>query len=299
MKAKNSYYNVLNFFIASFYIIIFSWVYFYVPLSLKDSQWIYFIPLAGLLTYPLWILIHEAIHQTLFSNKKWNDLMGKILCLYFGAPFRIVQAGHLLHHGYNRTKEDINDVYNPKEQNKFVAAIKYYYWLILGLYVAEFFSNFIWILPQKAFYRLKEYFKSRSSIKFNLISFLILKINEVRVEGFINTIFYAFIFYLYGEKFYVFVLFLLVRGFIISLMDNLFHYGTPANLLISGYNLKIPRIFQYILMNGNFHGLHHEKPKIPWYNLEKEFTKLNKQFDGPLLPQIFRQFKGPKPVDTL
>jgi hypothetical protein len=102
-----------------------------------------------------------------------------------------------------------------------------------------------------------------------------------------------------AKSFNVFVLFLLVRGFIISLMDNVYHYGTPANLLISGYNLKIPRIFQYILMNGNFHGLHHEKPKIPWYNLEKEFIKLNKQFDGPLLPQIFRQFKGPKPVDTL
>ncbi|MDH6129719.1 hypothetical protein P3T39_006712 [Kitasatospora sp. GP82] len=49
-----------------------------------------------LLTTPFWSLVHEAIHGTLLTERSWNDSCGRVLAVLFGAPFAILEAGHLL-----------------------------------------------------------------------------------------------------------------------------------------------------------------------------------------------------------
>ncbi|GIX42340.1 MAG: hypothetical protein KatS3mg129_2073 [Leptospiraceae bacterium] len=290
LKSKYFYLNIL---LVLFYLMLFNWVYFYVPLKNKNSFLIYFVPLLGIFSYPLWILIHDAIHGILFYSKTANNILGRVLCIYFGSPFRILQGGHLLHHGYNRTNEDINEYYNPERESSILAYIRYYYWLLGGLYLSEFLCNLILFIPDSCLLKIKNFYKNRSRLKYNFIGFIILYKQEIRWDAFINLIFYSIIFYIYGLKFYLFISFLFIRGLIISLMDNVFHYGTQPNKVISGYNLKTSKFIQLLILNANYHGLHHQKPKIPWFFLEKEFIRTKNQYNSTLFKQLLKQFNGP------
>lgn len=286
-------YNIINSFIFLAFFIFWNWIYFFIPLFNKEEDFIYLIPFLGIFSYPLWIFIHEAIHGILFSNKFFNDLIGRIMSIYFGAPFRILQSGHLLHHGFNRTSQEILDYYNPNKVYPILAKIHYYFWIIGGLYITEFFSNFIWLLSKRILLKIRVYYKNHSQFKYKLLSLILLHYREIIFDALINSILYTTIFFLYGGKFYLFLLLLIIRGLIISLFDNVFHYGSPPKKIISGYNLKIIKPIQYFILNANFHGLHHRKPKIPWYLLEKEFYTMNLSYDGYLFKYIWKQFRGP------
>lgn len=288
-------YDYLNFFIVGLFLILWSFIYFIVPLNFINSDFIVYIPLLGILSYPFWVIIHDAIHTTLFTNPAFNNFYGRVISIFFGAPFRILQGGHLMHHGYNRTKEEITDYYDPDKSNKVFAYFKYYFWILGGLYIFEVLSNLIAFIPKSFMNKLKDYFKDRSSLKFNYISFILLHYRQIQMDAIFIILFYGLIFYLYGENYYIFLLFLMVRALTISIMDNVFHYGTEPDKVISGYNLKIPAIFKYIVFNGNLHGFHHIKPKIPWYNLENEFHKSNQTIDGILWKQLLKQLYGPIP----
>ncbi len=279
---------------------ILSFVYFIAPVWFKNQTEILILfSLMGLFPHPLWVLIHDSIHGVLFKNQKENDFWGKILSMYLGAPFRILQAGHLLHHGYNRTREEVTDLYNPHQTTKIIANIKYYFWILQGLYISEILSNFVFLIPSQYLSKLKNHHKGKSNLKYNLISFMIIREKEIKWEGFINVIFYSIIFLLYAENSYIFLMFLAFRGLMISLFDNVYHYGTKENDILFGYNLIIPNFLKFYFLNSNFHGLHHQKPKIPWFELENEFINMNKTFDGHLFPQLFRQLKGAIPNQKL
>lgn len=290
LKNRFELYNLL---IILLFLLLWNFIYFIVPLYFLRSDFVLYIPFFGILSYPFWIIIHEAIHSTLFSNLTLNNFFGRILCIYFGAPFRIFQGGHLMHHGYNRTEEEIIDYYDPEKSHKLIAYFKYYFWILGGLYIFEFLSNLIFFIPKKVMITLKEYFKNKSEIKFNYISFLLLYYRQIQFDAFLTMIFYGGIFYLYRENITIILSLLLVRAFIISIMDNVYHYSTEPNIIISGYNLKVPRFLKYMIFNSNFHGFHHLKPKVPWYNLENEFKKSHQKIDGPFFIHLIKQFKGP------
>src|SRR4051812_44268438 len=55
-----------------------------------------------LLTYPCWILIHEAIHSMLSAERVTNHLLGRLLSILHGSPFGVLRLVHLLHHKFNR-----------------------------------------------------------------------------------------------------------------------------------------------------------------------------------------------------
>ncbi|MCS7204400.1 MAG: fatty acid desaturase [Leptospiraceae bacterium] len=295
----NNKFFYINHLLILVYIIGLNFVYFISPIFLKHTEIFLWIPLLGIFSNPHWVLIHEAIHGVLFKNKSLNDFWGRVLSIYFGSPFRILQGGHLLHHAYNRTKAEVTDIYNPKETSKAVAIIRYYYWLLGGLYITELLVNFIALLPKSVFEKLKIYMKNRSIHKYNYASFILLNWKETKMDGIINILFYSIIFYLYGEFWYVFVGFLLVRGFMISMMDNVFHYGTEPNQISFGYNLKTLRLLEIYLLNANYHGFHHLKPKIPWYLLKTEWLKTNSNYHGNFAKQYFSQLKGPIPTPNL
>jgi fatty acid desaturase len=53
------------------------------------------------------ILMHEAAHRTLLSNRRWNDLVGNWLCAYpIWSDLHPYRGYHLQHHAKNWTKDD-------------------------------------------------------------------------------------------------------------------------------------------------------------------------------------------------
>lgn len=56
----------------------------------------------------LLLLGHEAIHDSLFRNRKLNDFVGAYICFGpVGVGFNIARAAHLDHHGYLLTERDV------------------------------------------------------------------------------------------------------------------------------------------------------------------------------------------------
>jgi fatty acid desaturase len=79
---------------------------FLLPLWLlpHDGAWGWTLASLVLLTTPYWSLIHEAIHGTMFTDRRWNDRCGRVLGVLYGSPFPLLKAGHLLHHRYSHTR---------------------------------------------------------------------------------------------------------------------------------------------------------------------------------------------------
>lgn len=295
---KNSYLTV-NLFLTFLYVAGNVFVLFFAPVFFSGSDALLLLALTGLLSNPHWVLIHEAIHGVLFKKKTSNDIAGRVLSIVFGSPFRVLQGGHLLHHGYNRTKEEITDYYNPREIPKWQAVAKYYFWILGGLYIAELLSNFLLLLPKALIEKLRSRYKETSPIRYNFFSFLVLRWEEAKIDAFLILLLFGVSFFLYGENWYALAVFLLLRGFVISIMDNVFHYGTEPNRVLFGYNLKTNRILEVYLLHANYHGFHHLKPKIPWYEIKDEWKRAGGEFHGNLFPQLVRQLRGPIPSTEL
>jgi fatty acid desaturase len=54
----------------------------------------------GILMNSVYAIIHEAEHAMLFPDRRWNDLAGAVMALFFPAPFHLIRQGHLAHHEY-------------------------------------------------------------------------------------------------------------------------------------------------------------------------------------------------------
>src|SRR5690349_14953188 len=65
----------------------------------------------GAVMNSVYSIIHEAEHGMLFSNRRWNDLAGAAMALFFPAPFHLIRQGHLGHHLRNRSDDEAFDFY--------------------------------------------------------------------------------------------------------------------------------------------------------------------------------------------
>ncbi len=92
-----------------------------------------------------------------------------------------------------------------------------------------------------------------------------------------------------------------LRGFVVSLQDNVAHYGAPAVVGAPAHNSHNARWASLFLLNQNLHGVHHDEPDVPWNRLLVAFLRagggntggyfalLMKQFSGPLVPSAAAQ----------
>ncbi len=50
---------------------------------------------------------------------------------------------------------------------------------------------------------------------------------------------------------------------------------------------------RWLVLNGNFHGVHHKAPQLSWRELPGTFAKDGAGFDGSWVAMVLRQFRGP------
>src|SRR5712691_6776898 len=77
-------------------------------------------------------LLHEAAHDHLHSSRMENALLGALAGSLFPASMSMVRVTHAIHHCYNRTDEEIFDLYYPRDN----MLRKYVQWYtpLLGLF---------------------------------------------------------------------------------------------------------------------------------------------------------------------
>src|SRR5215471_1392000 len=93
----------------------------------RDARWGFAILPLALLNNPLWALVHEAIHSVFHGSERCNRAAGRVLSIFFGAPFHILRLTHLSHHKFNRSPlERGTEIYDSALTSKARAATFYY-----------------------------------------------------------------------------------------------------------------------------------------------------------------------------
>jgi fatty acid desaturase len=288
----------LNFSLGGLHVVVNLYQFFFLPLFLLPSSpwWALTLLPAAALNNPFWSLLHEAIHDMFHPSRRVNRAAGRLLAIFFGSPFLILRLSHLLHHKLNRSPVEATELYAPEKTSKRRASLGYFAHILGGLYLLELASPLMFFLPRIALRRLERKYFSGADLPGNLMRGLMRDeaIREMRLDGLVILSLLAASAASYGAYWPLLAAVLLARAFLISFLDNVYHYGTPIDDTFYARNLSLPAVCSAGLLNFNLHGIHHRNPAIPWIGLPRVFRQQSMQFEGHYFSAAFRQFDGPR-----
>ncbi len=297
--------NTLNYSLAAMHIFVNISQFFILPLYfLPKSMWwgLILVPFAAL-NNALWALIHESIHDLFNSSNRINLAVGRLLSIFFGSPFHVLRLTHLSHHRFNRSPlEKGTEIYDPEEVSRVKASFRYFFYILCGLYLLEVFSTLLFFLPPNVFRKMGQRLVDRGNMQEKWLARKFMNdkwIREIRIDGIAICLIFGLSAFCYGENWKLLAGLLSVRALFISLLDNVYHYRTPLNITISGYNLWLPRIFSTLLLNFNLHRVHHGNPSVPWAKLPEFFAQHSERFDCNFFTAVLYQLCGPVPPSEL
>lgn len=292
-----------NLCLASFYAAVNLYQFFILPLVLlpKNPHWAWTLLPLALFTNPFWSLIHEAIHDLFHPNRAANGFAGRLLAVMFGAPFRILRVSHLLHHKLNRLPVEGTEYFDRRKSTRASAAPGYYFQILLGLYLVELVSPLFFSLPRRWLQAFKDkYLPGRSVSAILMQNWLSADaLREIRVDGLCAYSWLALSLYCYGAHWPLLVALVTARAFLISFLDNLYHYETPVGDIFYAKNLRLPTPLSVVLLNFNLHGIHHINPAISWIDLPTAFRVQAAEFQGGYVSAALRQLRGPLALQDL
>ncbi|PJZ51277.1 fatty acid desaturase family protein [Leptospira adleri] len=261
-----------------------------------SSPWSIWILLffSAIFSYTLWALIHECVHGNFSNSRAESHLAGRILCILFGTPYQVAKTAHLMHHKFNREEGERIEFIEPNGIPVSIQKFFYYLKLLQGTYFLEVAGGFLLSLPlsfsipfaEKYFSRLpvqKAFFKQIQKPEI---------VRELRIDSFWILFLFGIAFLFSGPFFWVLVSVLILRGFIVSVLDHSYHYGKDIDDSYSSYNLGVPKVLSFLFLNFNYHRIHHFFPGCPWNRLPDQFAKTKDRMDLSLFRQTFRQFRG-------
>jgi fatty acid desaturase len=291
-----------NLLLAAFYVLVNVFQFVFLPTWLlpNDIRWGFALLPLALLTNPFWSLIHEAIHDLLHPNRRLNGMIGRLLSVMFGSPFRILRSSHLLHHKLNRAPIEGTEYYERGNTPVVFAALGYYWQIFGGLYLVELLSPLLFFLPRSWLETLK------GGVRAESVSGILLRnwsqdraAKEIRVDGTLVILWFALGFFCYGRNWLLLLLALAARGFLISFLDNVYHYRTPVNDVLYASNLWLPKLLAKPLLNFNLHGIHHRHPSLPWKQLPAAFQEQAQIYQANYFVAAARQLAGPTALQDL
>jgi fatty acid desaturase len=103
----------------------------------------------------------------------------------------------------------------------------------------------------------------------------------------------------FGRHWPMLLAFLGARGVLVSVFDNVYHFGTPVDRPDYARNLWLPGPLRILVLNMNLHRVHHLRPALPWWALPAEFRANADRYDASLLRTAAAQFAGPLPITGL
>lgn len=271
-------------------------------LSLDARFGLLLIPVA-LLTNGFWALHHEAIHGGFHPDRRINQLAGRVMAILLGSSFAVLRFGHLMHHRYNRNPIDRPDVYDPARQSSAAARAGFLVNLVGGLYLVEVVVPLACLLPRGLIRRIvgRVYRGEHPALQAIHLSALRLfldqrKLAAIRVDALLSAALMLGSALLFRAHWPMLAGFLLGRGALISIFDNVYHFATPIDRPDYARNLWLPAPVRLLVLNMNLHRVHHRRPALPWWALPAALRDSGDGFDGGLFRLAARQFSGPVPV---
>jgi fatty acid desaturase len=249
----------------------------------------------ALLTNSFWSIIHEAIHARLHRDARTNERLGRVLGVLYGAPYALLEAGHLLHHRYSRTPRERTEVYDDSRSSWLHAAPGYYARLLGGLYLIEVASVSLALLPTGVLRAAARRADRPGTVLGPLLARIApdVRLAQFRTDAFAIAVVYSAAFFAYGEHAWMLATALAVRGLLVSLADNSYHYGTRLESPAEALDLRLPRALELLLLGFNLHGTHHREPGAAWNELRGRFRASGGRYDAGWFGALLRQLKGP------
>jgi fatty acid desaturase len=281
---------------------------FVLPLWLlpRDPRWGWALAPVALMTNLFWALHHEAIHGGFHPDRRRNALAGRIMAVLLGSSFHVLRFAHLMHHRYNRNPIDRPDVYDPGVASRMRARLGFLGTLVFGLYLAELLAPVGCWLPRPLLRRaVDRIYRGDDAALAAIRQAAHRLIGDARTLGMIRADAVLAVSVMaasavaFGRHWRMLLAFLATRGVLISVFDNVYHYGTPVDRPDYARNLWLPGPLRILVLNMNLHRVHHSRPALPWWALPAEFRVSADRYDASLLRTAAAQFAGPLPVTQL
>jgi len=295
----------VNFGLAAMHVSLNIFQFFVLPMFLlpQNAWWAAAAVPIALLNNPFWALIHETIHDLFHPSLVVNSAAGRLLAIFFGAPFHVLRLTHLSHHKFNRSPlEKGTEIYDPAKVSRLHAGIGYFCYIFCGLYLLEIFSTVLFLLPGRLFRKLRRRVADGGNLQQRWLARKFMDDNlveEVRVDSVLIWLLLAVSAFCYRRHWPVLAGILTARIFLISFMDNIYHYRTPLHATVSGHNLRLPPSVSTLLLHFNLHRVHHRHPNVPWLGLPEVFAEEAEKFDRPFLCAAVDQLRGPLPMTAV
>jgi fatty acid desaturase len=244
----------------------------------------------GIVMNSVYSIIHEAEHAMLFPNRRWNNIAGAVMALFFPAPFHLIRQGHLGHHLRNRSDDEAFDLYFDGDHRLWRGLVLYgiltgCYWIIVVL------SNVVFLFFPFAADKKYWEFDRPSTAFMESLNPVYRRLIQLECLGVIAL--HTLIIWTLQIPLLNYAVMYFGFGFTWSAMQYVHHYGTERHVTKGARNLWIWSPLDLLWLNHNWHQAHHEQPTVPWIHLpglaQGEQTKR-----GFLLWAYLRMWRGPQ-----
>ena len=254
--------------------------------------------LLAALSGPLhWGLMHESIHGKLFESEAWNRRVGRLLGIALCLDWDVMRFAHLLHHRANRHERDRPEELKPG-QSWWRAAGPYFVQLLGGQELGGVIAPLSVLLPaQGTAWAVRRIFAGEACEEMRVVALRTFtdpaRRGRIRLDFAAIVALLAFAAWSWGAHWPVFAAAIAARFAVLSLLDNAPHYGTPRDSGTRACNSTLPRPFGLLVLNANFHGVHHQATQLSWQELPREFARSGAVYDARWIAMVLRQFRGP------
>ena len=210
-------------------------------------------------------LIHEGTHDNLHPDARWNRWLGVAAGALFPVPFSMIRVTHTVHHCCNRTDHEMFDQYYPGD-NMFLKLGQWYGllsgffwpWIPVG---AVLLATFPSVLGTRPFRKART-----TAVLFD--DFERNGIRRIRVEVLLIAAYWAAMFWMFDLRWQNVLVMYACFAFNWSTRQYVTHAFTQRDVVNGALNLRVSRPMAWLLLHGNWDLVHHQKPWLPWTELE-------------------------------
>lgn len=232
--------------------------------------------LIGIFIQAIAILMHEALHGSLFQSprlNRWATFAFGVPAFFSGTAYKVA---HLNHHRHTRAPEDQDEISNLGKSPAQYCAIFY------ALFLVATFMYLFTVLPRTAM-RIGTY-KERRAVALEYAAVVIIcsgviiwGVSAHHVDGLL----------------WYWILPVPVALFLSNIRGLSEHLCTSKDhVLQNTRTIRSNAVVSFLMLNLNYHLEHHLFPGVPWYNLRKVHRELQPVYAGacPFVERSYMRF---------